>query len=80
MSNRSPVHFTIDDVFLCDSFLCSHWVESTYRLVSSVVSYGTMRSSLQSLSFSSRNAHACSGPEKNYFPGKDAKRLCDVRV
>ena len=41
-------------------------LESTCNLVSSVVSYGTITSSLQSLSFSSWNAHACSGPQKNF--------------
>ena len=67
MINRSPVHFTIDDMFLCDSCLCSTGLESTYSLVSSVVSYGTMALSLHCrLFFSSWNAYACFGPQENF--------------
>ena len=40
-------------------------LESTYSLVSSVMSCGTMTTSLCNQSFSSRNAHACLGPQIN---------------
>ena len=69
MINRSPVHFTINDVLLCSCTIDAcvpTGLESTYCLVSSMVSYGTMTLSLQSLSFSSWNAHACLGPQKNF--------------